>query len=165
MIADVEAELAVLSTAGIARKSWEDYGEVIVVDSLKEAAAISNDYAPEHLEVNIETPDDIVEQLYNYGSLFIGGNTAEVFGDYASGTNHTPADGQSLPLHWRRLGRHVPQDLHTPEHEFRSIEGDCASRSQDGIRRRFGRPRKGCRSEKIMMTLFLTLPRCKRGKE
>ncbi len=97
VIADVEAELAVLSTAGIARKSWEDYGEVIVVDSLKEAAAISNDYAPEHLEVNIETPDDIVEQLYNYGSLFIGGNTAEVFGDYASGTNHTPADGQSLP--------------------------------------------------------------------
>ena len=89
VIADVEAELAVLSTAGIARKSWEDYGEVIVVDSLKEAAAISNDYAPEHLEVNMETPDDIVEQLYNYGSLFIGGNTAEVFGDYASGTNHT----------------------------------------------------------------------------
>ena len=51
--------------------------------------AISNDYAPEHLEVNIENPDEIIEDLYNYGSLFIGGNTAEVFGDYASGTNHT----------------------------------------------------------------------------
>ena len=89
VIADVEAELEILSTAGIARKSWEDYGEVVVVDSLEEAVTISNDYAPEHLEVNIEHPDAIIEQLYNYGSLFIGGNTAEVFGDYASGTNHT----------------------------------------------------------------------------
>ena len=89
VMADVEEELAVLSTAGIARKSWEDYGEVIVVDSLEEAVAISNEYAPEHLEVNIENPDGIVDGLYNYGSLFIGGNTAEVFGDYASGTNHT----------------------------------------------------------------------------
>ena len=89
VMADVEAELAVLSTAGIARKSWDDYGEVILVDSLTEAVEISNKYAPEHLEVNIANPDDIIDQLINYGSLFIGGNTAEVFGDYASGTNHT----------------------------------------------------------------------------
>jgi len=86
---DVEAELDVLSTAEIARKSWEDYGEVIVVDSLEEAVKLSNDYAPEHLEVNIAEPEKIIESLCNYGSLFIGGNTAEVFGDYASGTNHT----------------------------------------------------------------------------
>lgn len=86
---DVEAELDILSTAGIARKSWEDYGEVIVVDSLEEAVKLSNDYAPEHLEVNIAEPERVIEDLYNYGSLFIGGNTAEVFGDYASGTNHT----------------------------------------------------------------------------
>ncbi|SCJ38272.1 Sulfopropanediol 3-dehydrogenase [uncultured Eubacterium sp.] len=86
---DVEEELKTLSTAGIAKKSWDDYGEILVATSLEEAVAISNDYAPEHLEVNIENPDDIIERLYNYGSLFIGGNTAEVFGDYASGTNHT----------------------------------------------------------------------------
>lgn len=89
VIKAVEAELAVLSTAGIARKSWEDYGEVIVVDSISQAVAMANDYAPEHLEINIANPESIVEELYNYGSLFIGGNTAEVFGDYASGTNHT----------------------------------------------------------------------------
>ena len=86
---DVEEELKTLSTAGIAKKSWDDYGEILVATSLEEAVALSNDYAPEHLEVNIENPDDIIERLYNYGSLFIGGNTAEVFGDYASGTNHT----------------------------------------------------------------------------
>lgn len=89
VIKAVETELAVLSTAGIARKSWEDYGEVIVVDSISQAVAMANDYAPEHLEINIANPESIVEELYNYGSLFIGGNTAEVFGDYASGTNHT----------------------------------------------------------------------------
>ncbi len=89
VIEDVKAELEILATAGIARRSWDDYGEVIVVDTLDEAVELSNEYAPEHLEVNIENPDEIIEKLYNYGSLFVGGNTAEVFGDYASGTNHT----------------------------------------------------------------------------
>ena len=42
-----------------------------------------------NLEINIADPDPVIEKLVNYGSLFIGGNTAEVFGDYASGTNHT----------------------------------------------------------------------------
>ncbi|MFR7990596.1 MAG: histidinol dehydrogenase [Anaerovoracaceae bacterium] len=85
----VADQLKTLTTAGIAEKSWVDYGEIIVTDSLDEAVEMANRYAPEHLEINVEDPDAIVEKLYNYGSLFIGGNTAEVFGDYASGTNHT----------------------------------------------------------------------------
>ncbi len=85
----VEKELAVLETAEIARKSWEVYGEVILVDSLEEAVCLSNEYAPEHLELNVQNPEEVSKQLYNYGSLFMGENTAEVFGDYASGTNHT----------------------------------------------------------------------------
>ena len=85
----VERELAVLETAEIARKSWEVYGEVILVDSLEEAVCLANEYAPEHLELNIQKPEEVSKQLYNYGSLFMGENTAEVFGDYASGTNHT----------------------------------------------------------------------------
>lgn len=85
----VERELAVLETAEIARKSWEVYGEVILVDSLEEAVCLANEYAPEHLELNIQNPEEVSKQLYNYGSLFMGENTAEVFGDYASGTNHT----------------------------------------------------------------------------
>ncbi len=89
VIEAVEEELKTLSTAEIAARSWEDYGEVIVVDDLEQAVDLSNEYAPEHLEVNLEDPEPVLEKLYNYGSLFIGGNTAEVFGDYASGTNHT----------------------------------------------------------------------------
>ena len=88
-IEEVEKELSWLPTAATARASWDDYGEVVVLDSLEEAVRTANDYAPEHLELNLRDPEAVIEKLYNYGSLFIGGNTAEVFGDYASGTNHT----------------------------------------------------------------------------
>ncbi len=89
VLRDVEAELKTLPTADIARRSWEDFGEVVLVDSLDEAVEMANEYAPEHLEVNLVDDAAVLERLHNYGSLFIGGNTAEVFGDYASGTNHT----------------------------------------------------------------------------
>lgn len=87
----VELQLSVLDTEEIARASWNDFGEILIAESLDEAVAYANEYAPEHLEVNVseEDSDRVVEALHNYGSLFIGGNTAEVFGDYASGTNHT----------------------------------------------------------------------------
>lgn len=89
VIRDVEEELKTLSTADIARRSWEDYGEVVLADTLDDAVDMANAYAPEHLEINLADNDAVIERLHNYGSLFIGGNTAEVFGDYASGTNHT----------------------------------------------------------------------------
>lgn len=89
VIAAVEKELETLETAGIARQSWDTFGEVLLADSIDEAIDMANAYAPEHLELNLADTDYAVEKLYNYGSLFIGENTAEVFGDYASGTNHT----------------------------------------------------------------------------
>lgn len=84
-------QLSELSTAEIARSSWNDFGEILLADTLEEAVEYSNGYAPEHLEVNVseQDQDKVVSALKNYGSLFIGGNTAEVFGDYASGPNHT----------------------------------------------------------------------------
>lgn len=87
----VEKQLPTLDTEEIAAASWRDFGEILIADSLEEAVAYVNDYAPEHLEVNVENSKikEVVDALRNYGSLFIGGNTAEVFGDYASGTNHT----------------------------------------------------------------------------
>ncbi len=88
-IGAVEAQLATLETAGIARKSWEDYGEVILAEDLEEAIRIANGHAPEHLEVIVREEDGVIPRLVNYGSLFIGQATAEVFGDYVSGTNHT----------------------------------------------------------------------------
>lgn len=87
----VKAQLQALDTKEIAESSWKDFGEILIADSLEEAVEYANSYAPEHLEVNVspDAEDKVVAGLRNYGSLFIGGNTAEVFGDYASGTNHT----------------------------------------------------------------------------
>lgn len=91
IVSAVEKQLPTLETEEIARASWNDFGEILIADSLEEAVEYANSYAPEHLEVNVaeQQIDDVVKALRNYGSLFIGGNTAEVFGDYASGTNHT----------------------------------------------------------------------------
>ena len=85
----VDEMLETLSTKNIAKPSWDNNGEIILVDSLEEAVQISNEYAPEHLEINVENNEGIIEDLVNYGSLFIGEYSAEVFGDYVSGTNHT----------------------------------------------------------------------------
>ncbi len=91
VITAVEKQLEGLETREIAAASWEKYGEVLLAENLNEAVEYANEYAPEHLEINVaETHEQkVVDALRNYGSLFIGGNTAEVFGDYASGTNHT----------------------------------------------------------------------------
>lgn len=78
-----------LPTADVARASWDAGGEIAIADSIDEAIAYANDIAPEHLEIHAEIADEIAARLTAYGSLFVGGGTAEVFGDYASGTNHT----------------------------------------------------------------------------
>ena len=88
VIAAVERQLATLETSGIASASWTNYGEVILAGDMEEAVKIVNDYAPEHLEVIVKD-ESILPRLVNFGSLFIGQETGEVFGDYASGTNHT----------------------------------------------------------------------------
>ena len=85
----VEEILKDLPTKEIASSSWHNNGEIILVDNLQEAVKLSNQYAPEHLEVIVKYPDEITDKLINYGSLFIGEFSAEVFGDYVSGTNHT----------------------------------------------------------------------------
>ena len=87
--AEVLRQLAELDTAEIAAKSWDDNGRIIIADSLTEAAEIANMIAPEHLEINVKEPFALMGSLRNYGSLFIGEGSAEVFGDYVAGTNHT----------------------------------------------------------------------------
>lgn len=87
-ILEVERQLSTLKTQAIAGAAWERNGEVIVVDSLEEACQLANVRAPEHLEVMVKNPQDVLNKLINYGSLFVGELAAEVFGDYLSGTNH-----------------------------------------------------------------------------
>lgn len=91
VLEQVENQLEDLSTRVIAEQSWKDYGEILLASDLDEAAEYANSYAPEHLEIMVEEKLEasLTENLRNYGSLFIGQRTAEVFGDYATGTNHT----------------------------------------------------------------------------
>ena len=119
----VERELQNLDTARIARQSWETFGEIRLAENLEEAVHYANECAPEHLELNVSDPDALIPSLTNYGSLFIGENTAEVFGDYASGTNHTlPTLGAARYTG----GVWVGTFLKTCTHQSMSVEGTKA---------------------------------------
>ena len=74
--------------AKAAEAAWRDYGEIVLCDSDEEAATVSDNYAPEHLEVQTTNLDWYVARLRNYGSLFVGEETTVAFGDKCSGTNH-----------------------------------------------------------------------------
>ncbi len=71
-----------------ARQAWRDYGEVVVVDTDEEAVRVSDEYAPEHLEIHCENLDWWLTHLTNYGSLFLGEQTTVTYGDKCSGPNH-----------------------------------------------------------------------------
>ena len=71
-----------------AEAAWRDYGEVVLCDTDEEMATISDEYAPEHLEVQTKNLDWFHKRLKNYGSLFIGEETTVAYGDKCSGTNH-----------------------------------------------------------------------------
>ncbi|MCH7661684.1 MAG: histidinol dehydrogenase [Euryarchaeota archaeon] len=85
----LSVQLPNLRTEETARECWEENGEVIVVPDLGEAVSTANDYAMEHLQVMTDEPHDLVKDLYNYGSLFIGEHSPVVFGDKTVGTNHS----------------------------------------------------------------------------
>lgn len=87
-LAEVERQLAVLPTRDIASQSWSSNGRIFVAESPEEAVAMADDYAPEHLEIQVSDPDFYFSRLTNYGSLFIGEETTVAYGDKAIGTNH-----------------------------------------------------------------------------
>lgn len=87
VIKSAEKQLETLATKEIAQVAFKN-STAVVVDNLDEAIEISNLRAPEHLELMFENSENFADKFTNYGSLFIGANCAEVFGDYCSGTNH-----------------------------------------------------------------------------
>ncbi len=87
-LAEVEKQLEVLPTKAIAALSWRDNGRIYVAESHEEAIEMSDDYAPEHLELHVEDTEFYTSRLVNYGSLFIGEETTVAYGDKSIGTNH-----------------------------------------------------------------------------
>ena len=86
--ARIEAHLQVLERRAVAGASWRDFGAVIIVRDMAEAAALSNRIAPEHLELCVADPVALSAQTIHAGAIFLGSWTPEAIGDYVGGPNH-----------------------------------------------------------------------------
>jgi histidinol dehydrogenase len=88
VIKEINLQVEDLPRKEIAIKAL-DNSQIVVMKDQKQALALINQYAPEHLIIAVENEDEVVDAIYNAGSIFIGNFTPESAGDYASGTNHT----------------------------------------------------------------------------
>lgn len=116
--------------------AWRDYGEIVLCDTREEAAAVSDRYAPEHLEVHCRDLDWWLATLTAYGSLFLGEETTVAFGDKASGPNHIlPTKGAArysggLSVHkfiktvtWQRMNRDANRRIGQVTARISRLEG------------------------------------------
>lgn len=116
--------------------AWRDYGEVVLVASREEAVAISDGYAPEHLEVHAGDPDWWLAALRNYGSLFLGEETTVAYGDKAAGPNHIlPTKGAARytgglsvgkfikTVTWQRMTREANREVGVASTRLSRAEG------------------------------------------
>lgn len=133
-MAEIDRQLVTLPTREIAGAAWARWGEVAVVDSDDEAIALSDKYAPEHLEVLTAKNDYYLKKLRNYGSLFVGEESTVAYGDKGVGTNHTLPTGRAARytggLWVGKFLKTVTYQRLTPEasHEIAPIIGRmCAS--------------------------------------
>ncbi len=85
----VERQLEWLPTADVAGEAWREYGQVIVCDSYEEMVEVADEIASEHVQVMTEDPDYFLDNMTNYGALFLGQETNVSYGDKVIGTNHT----------------------------------------------------------------------------
>lgn len=86
---EIERQLTILPTAEIASKAWSDYGQVIICDSYEEMVDVANDLAFEHVQVMTKDPQYFLNNMTNFGALFLGRETNVSYGDKCIGTNHT----------------------------------------------------------------------------
>ncbi len=91
---EIEAQLTTLEREEIARASIDNNGKIIVADDLRQAIGISNEIAPEHLELCVDDPFGMLDGVRHAGSVFMGRSCPEALGDYFAGPNHTlPTSG------------------------------------------------------------------------
>ena len=142
---------ALLPPGNAAGEAWRDCGEVVLVDSREEAAAVSDGYAPEHLEVHAAELEWWLARLRNYGSLFLGEETTVAFGDKASGPNHILptkkaarySGGLSVGkflkvLTWQRMSRDATRDIAAVTARISRMEGmEAHARTADDRLRKY----------------------------
>ena len=88
-MAEVERQLGILPTADVASVAWRDHGQVIVCESAEEMVRVADGIAAEHVQVMTRDPSYFLENMTNYGALFLGPETNVAYGDKVIGTNHT----------------------------------------------------------------------------
>ncbi len=86
---EIEKQLKTLSTADVAGQAWRDYGQIIVCDAKEEMLSEADRIASEHVQVMTRDPDYFLDNMTNYGALFLGPETNVAYGDKVIGTNHT----------------------------------------------------------------------------
>jgi histidinol dehydrogenase len=84
----VESQLESLPRVAIARRSWNDFGAIITVGELADAAQLADRIAPEHLELAVADPEALAARIRNAGAIFLGRYAPEALGDYVAGPNH-----------------------------------------------------------------------------
>ncbi|OWZ83325.1 histidinol dehydrogenase [Natranaerobius trueperi] len=92
---ELKKTITSIDTFDTANDSWSNYGEIIIVESLDEAIKISDEVAPEHLQLLTKYNDQLMNRVKHFGSLFVGEWSSVAFGDYVSGTNHILPTGCS----------------------------------------------------------------------
>jgi histidinol dehydrogenase len=92
---EVDRQVKLLPRFEIASASIENYGKAFIVESLDEAVELANEVAPEHLELAVDNPFDLLDKVKNAGSIFLGKNVPEALGDYFAGPNHTLPTGKT----------------------------------------------------------------------
>ena len=91
---ELEVQIPMLPRADIARVSVDTNGKIIITESISDAVNIANEIAPEHLELCVDDPFDMLDAIRNAGSVFLGRSCPEALGDYLAGANHTlPTSG------------------------------------------------------------------------
>lgn len=94
VIIAIDAQINAKEAATPARKSWEEYGAIVILDNLIDACEFVNLGAPEHLEIATKNPDSFMPHIRHAGSIFIGHDTPEALGDYVAGPNHVLPTGR-----------------------------------------------------------------------
>ncbi len=141
-----EKQLETLKTKEIAQIAFEK-SSAIIVNSIDEAIEISNQRAPEHLELIFKDADKFKDKFINYGSLFVGENCAEVFGDYCSGTNHVLPTNMAARytgglsvfdfikiLTWQNIDKNMAKDLAKTASKLAEAEGLFAHKLASDLR-------------------------------
>ena len=85
---EVERQIALLPRADITRDGWDEFGAIILVQSLSEAVELANRIASEHVELMVDDPQALLPKIRNAGAIFLGHHTPEAISDYVAGTNH-----------------------------------------------------------------------------